>query len=716
MQLNSSFDEVHFHPYHCQDFNEIRDWCLRRGLFFEDPYFKLDSNYEWKRPWEIAVNPRLFVDGACRFDVLQGELGDCWMLAAITTLAMHPDLVKKVIPTDQSFEFAYAGIFHFRFWQFGKWFDVVIDDRLPTLYGRLVFTRSATQNEFWSALFEKAYCKILGDSYSVADAGNLCEALEDFTGGVVEQFLLRCVPRNFKSIFLNSIERHSLVGCFIDDIPGTYQSETPEGLVRGHSYSVTGAKSVKLPIYGDIVLVRLRNPWGRFEWRGPWSDHSQEWRSVPDVIKKNLGIVYQDDGEFWMSYSDFVSHFQWVDMCHLSPEAFSDYYGSASGISTWKLNMFRGNWVLGITAGGAKVLHKNPQMRFNLREADRGNAEGRSSVLIALIQKTTGRNVEEYNEIGLKIYSVTDRNYDRTWLDKSFFQKNRSIGQVAAKRAREVAGRFNLERGTYCIIPFTYEAEREGEFLVRIYSERITVTDQVDRKVTFSEVETKTSETPPMKIITGEDDLKSGDHLKEQFYKVSNGAKEVGWKGLKNILDLAVKEDLAPAVKSSGLGHFLMDMASYVYHKIVEPPKETINAFATIGPGGFSNEVCRSMLALLDVDHSGKIIFDEFKMLWKEIQKWKSIYEQHSVETKGYLNSSELKEALEAAGFRMNNRILTDIVHRYATEDGKISFDEFLSCSLKIKTMSDIFRSKDTFNVRRAEFTLDEFLEKTLYS
>ena len=49
------------------------------------------------------------------------------------------------------------------------------------------------------------------------------------------------------------------------------------GLVPMHAYGLIGCAEVK-DFHGKLVrIVCLRNPWGSFEWRGDWSDHSPLW-------------------------------------------------------------------------------------------------------------------------------------------------------------------------------------------------------------------------------------------------------------------------------------------------------------------------------------------------------------------------------------------------------------------------------------------------------
>lgn len=67
---------------------------------------------------------------------------------------------SQIIPGDQVLQGeGYVGMVHFRFWRFGKWVDVIVDDQLPTINGGLCFGKSADPDEFWLSLMEKAYSK-----------------------------------------------------------------------------------------------------------------------------------------------------------------------------------------------------------------------------------------------------------------------------------------------------------------------------------------------------------------------------------------------------------------------------------------------------------------------------------------------------------------------------------------------------------------------------
>ena len=54
----------------------------------------------------------------------------------------------------------YDGVFHCRFWRFGEWVDVYIDDYLPVIYtDKLWAAENRNPNVLWVALVEKAFAK-----------------------------------------------------------------------------------------------------------------------------------------------------------------------------------------------------------------------------------------------------------------------------------------------------------------------------------------------------------------------------------------------------------------------------------------------------------------------------------------------------------------------------------------------------------------------------
>lgn len=691
-----------------QDFVNIRNRCLEEGLLFEDPEFPAEDTsifyskspprpFEWKRPIEIADNPEFFVGDASRFDVRQGELGDCWLLAAVANLTLNRGLFSQVVPDDQSFGDKYAGIFHFRFWQYGRWVDVVIDDRLPTYSGKLVFLHSSEHNEFWSALLEKAYAKLHG-SYEALKGGTTCEAMEDFTGGVTEMYELNQAPTNLYRIMLKAYERSSLMGCSIEPDPNVLEAQTPEGLIKGHAYSITKVKYVDIHTprsSGKIPLIRIRNPWGNeAEWNGAWSDKSPEWRFIPDEEKEEIGLTFDDDGEFWISYQDFRTHFSRLEICNLNPDSLSEEEVLRSQKRKWEMSMFEGEWVRGVTAGGCRnyldTFWHNPQYRITLEDPDEEDDDDKCTVIVALMQKNHRSQRKmgmECLTIGFAMYHLQDPENLPKPLDRNFFNLNASVARSPSFiNLREVSCRFKLPPGVYCIVPSTFEPNEEGEFILRVFSEHRNNMEEHDEEVGLGEVDERGHDSrdgsphDERHVINKpepEED-KAQDKVKEFFRKIAGEDMEVDWMELKEILDYAMRN-------------------------------ETKNE-------GFSKDVCRSMVAMMDVDRSGKLGFEEFKTLWIDIRHWKAVFSLYDKDNSGCLNAFELRQALNSAGYRLNNHILNILAHRYSTKNGMITFDDFMMCAVRLKAMIDIFREKDADNTNTAMFTLEEWVEKTLYS
>ncbi|XP_078315627.1 calpain-B-like isoform X11 [Crassostrea virginica] len=695
-----------------QSYDEIKKRCQEEGCLFEDPEFEAEDSsiffsrapprpFEWKRPHEICDNPVFIADGASRFDVQQGELGDCWLLAAIASLTVNQRLFAKVVPPDQSFEDGYCGLFRFHFWRQGEWVEVVVDDRLPTYYGQLTFMHSVDKNEFWSALLEKAYAKLEG-SYESLKGGSTCEAMVDFTGGVSEFFDLRKAPPNLFSIMLKASQRGSLMGCSIDADPNQLEARLSNGLVMGHAYSITSVllMDIETPsMSGKIPMVRVRNPWGNeAEWKGRWSDQSREWSLIPDSQKESMGLTFDDDGEFWMSFDDFSKNFEKLEICNLGPDSLEE--DELDGKKRWEGHTENGEWIPRVNAGGCRnyldTFWTNPQYRVTLTDPDDDDDDDLCTMLVGVLQKDRRKKRKEGLDmltIGYVIYKIPDETKEGP-LPLNFFKYNASCAKSNNFiNMREVCTRHKLPPGQYCIIPSTFEPHQAGNFLLRLYTEQCAHSHELDEE-------------------TGIIEEQNGDYTRRILVPtVASAPPSVGRQEIPPPTDEEQEQEQALKASFRRVAGDDMEIDAYELRDILNAVFTKEFVF-----DGFSLDTTRSMVAMHDGDLSGKLGFDEFKVLWADLRRWKGVFKEYDRDRSGNLSSYELRSALHASGFRLSNRTFSALVMRYSSKNGNIEFGDFILCAIRMKTMLASFRNIDVDNSGHAAFDLDTFIQTVMYS
>ena len=337
----------------------------------------------------VTRRMRLYEGGIEPGDLCQGQIGDCWLIAALASAAEHPSTIRNVFI---SREYNPKGKYQVRLFHPGEkeWKVITIDDRMPCQAGtkQPLFTKQVG-DELWAQLLEKAFAKLCG-SYSHLAGGFVPWGWRVLTGDTVfqvkcndegswERLNIKCgigtdstevqmfrTGEKFTSeqlwhIVLRYLDAKCILGAGgvrKDDssadgvgLNGENVNEV-RGLVEDHAYSVLEARELGLipglrlggGLLGQVKLIKLRNPWGAFEWKGAWSKHAKEWDANP-LVRAALRPKEEEDGSFWMPWEEFRKTFQRVDFCDrttkfdLALEVFEDmgpgglFWGCINGLA-----------------------------------------------------------------------------------------------------------------------------------------------------------------------------------------------------------------------------------------------------------------------------------------------------------------------------------------------------------------------------------------------
>lgn len=230
----------------------------------------------------------LTVNGFGMDDALQGQVGDCYLIAALASVAhTRPELLAKAIKANA--DGTYTVTFFERKPNQPKPtpVEITVDGTFPQRAGgRLEYGAARSKGELWPMVFEKAYAAWKG-GYDAIEGGMSATALEGLTGKKPTFFPVDGAL-GADDIF-KKLQSAFASGAAVVALSKPWEP-IAQGIVGDHAYTVLGVE-----VRGGEKLVTLRNPWGE---REPGRDG-------------------RDDGIFTIPLEKFLSSFATVELAKL---------------------------------------------------------------------------------------------------------------------------------------------------------------------------------------------------------------------------------------------------------------------------------------------------------------------------------------------------------------------------------------------------------------
>ncbi|KAL3914008.1 MAG: hypothetical protein SGPRY_007779 [Prymnesium sp.] len=311
--------------------------CENTGLLYDDPDFPPSPSSlsspsspsewpstvlvsSWRRPSEIAGEPKLFKSSWEAGAVGDGPLRKRWLFEALNILAGDVELCEGIfVDATHKDKGLYAiRLFHDDPSSDDDWTVVLVDDKLPCGDDGLpCFGRCVDSDVFWVSIVEKAVAKHYG-SYALtegpATSESVAQGLELLTGGRASRVPTPLTGGDADALWATlteALESKYVIGVRCPEGSPPERRAEELGLVVGREYCLVTVA----PISGN--LVKLRGLHSDPEWKGKWADNDSAWTNQ----LRNM-LSYQDvsDGSFWMSFDDFNLYFAEVNLVRMADD------------------------------------------------------------------------------------------------------------------------------------------------------------------------------------------------------------------------------------------------------------------------------------------------------------------------------------------------------------------------------------------------------------